>query len=68
MQQSFNATVSSKQWHTARLIVRKDAVTIFLDGRKVGTARHAKWLAGKVGLGTKADSVTRFRNLSIKAL
>ena len=66
--QSFNATVSSKQWHTSRLIVRKDAVTIFLDGRKVGTASDAKWLVGKVGLGTKADSVTRFRNLSSKAL
>jgi hypothetical protein len=66
--QSFDAAVSSKQWHTGRLIVRKDAVTIFLDGRKVGTASDANWLVGRVGLGTKSDSVTRFRNLRIKAL
>jgi hypothetical protein len=65
--QSFDATIGSKQWHTMRLSARKDAVTIFLDGRKVGTASDAKWRVGKVGLGTKADSVTRFRRLSIKA-
>jgi hypothetical protein len=64
--QRFDAKISSKQWHTVRLVARKDAVTIFLDGRKIGTARDAKWRIGKVGLGTKADSVTRFRKLSIK--
>jgi hypothetical protein len=62
---SFNATVSSKQWHKVRLVARRNAVTIFLDGRKVGTASDAKWRVGKVGLGTKADSITRFRRLSI---
>src|SRR5438067_7623069 len=40
--QSFDATVSSKQWHKIRLVARKDAVTIFLDGRKVGSASDAK--------------------------
>jgi len=62
---SFNATVSSKQWHKVKLVARRNAVSIFLDGRKVGSASDAKWRVGKVGLGTKADSITRFRKLSI---
>ena len=65
---SFNAPVRNGQWHRVRLAVRKAVVTIFLDGREVGTASDAKWLTGKVGLGTKADSVTRFRKVSIKAV
>lgn len=48
-----------------RLVARKDAVSNFLDGREVGTARDAKWRNGGVGLRTKADSVTRFRRLSV---
>jgi hypothetical protein len=66
--QSFNAPVSNGQWHSVMLAVRKAAVTIFLDGHEVGTARDATRLTGKVGLGTKADSVTRFRKVSIKAV
>src|SRR5215210_5132179 len=62
---SFNASISSREWHKVRLVARRNAVTIFLDGRKVGTASDAKWRIGKVGLGTKADSITRFRKLSI---
>jgi Thrombospondin C-terminal region len=62
---SFNASISSKQWHKVELVARRTAVTIFLDGRKVGTGNDAKWRIGKVGLGTKADSITRFRKLSI---
>jgi Thrombospondin C-terminal region len=64
---SFNASVSSKQWHKVRLVARRNAVTIFLDGRKVGTVSDARWRIGKVGLGTKADSVTRFRKLTVTA-
>ena len=64
--QSFDARISSKQWHRAKLVVRKNAVTIFLDGRKIGTASDTAWRIGKVGLGTKADSVTRFRRLSVE--
>ncbi len=64
---SFNASISSREWHKVRLVARRNAVTIFLDGRKVGTASDAKWRIGKVGLGTKADSITRFRKLSITA-
>jgi len=64
---SFTASISSRQWHKVRLVARRNAVTIFLDGRKVGTASDARWRIGKVGLGTKADSITRFRRLSITA-
>jgi hypothetical protein len=64
---SFNASISSKQWHKVKLVARRSAVTIFLDGRKVGTGIDAKWRTGKVGLGTKADSVTRFRRLTVTA-
>jgi len=65
--EAFDVRVSSRQWHTARLTVRGDAVAIFLDGRKIGTASDPKWRAGKVGIGTKADSVTRFRKLTVEA-
>jgi hypothetical protein len=65
---SFDATISSKQWHKMKLVARRDSVTIFLDGRKIGTASDTKWHVGKVGLGTKSDSITRFRNISITAL
>jgi len=63
---SFGATISSKQWHRIKLVARKNAVTIFLDGRKVGTVSDTRWRIGKVGLGTKADSITRFRSLGVK--
>jgi len=63
---SFDATISSKQWHRIKLVARKNAVTIFLDGHKIGTASDTRWRIGKVGLGTKADSITRFRRLSVK--
>ena len=66
--QGFNATVSNRQWHKVKLVVRKDVVTIFLDGRRIGTASDPAWRVGGVGVGTKSDSVTRFRNLSIKAV
>ena len=46
-------------------VFNSPTVTIFLDGRRVGSASDAKWRIGKVGLGTKADSVTRFRKLTI---
>src|SRR5215218_1370991 len=44
--QSFDARISSKQWHTAKLVARKNAVTIFLDGRRLGTASDPKWRIG----------------------
>lgn len=63
--QAFDARVTSKQWHAIRLVVRNNSVGIFLDGRRIGTASDSKWQTGKVGLGTKADSITRFRKLTV---
>jgi hypothetical protein len=63
---AFDAQVSSKQWHAIRLVVGGNTVAIFLDGRRIGTAADSKWRVGKVGLNTKADSVTRFRKLTVE--
>jgi hypothetical protein len=63
---SFDATVRSRHWERIRLVAHSDAITIFLNGRKIGQASDAKWRVGKAGLGTKADSVTRFRKIRIR--
>src|SRR5438067_9002286 len=44
--QSFEARITSKQWHRVRLVARNDTVSIFLDGRNIGTGRDGKWRAG----------------------
>lgn len=62
---SYDAAIKSRHWEKMRLVARKDAITIFLNGKSIGTVKDSKWTTGKVGLGTKADSITRFRSIRI---
>jgi hypothetical protein len=64
-----NTKVSSNEWHTLGLRAEDDQFTISFDGRQLFTARDNTVTGpGKVGLWTKADSVTHFDMLSIAPL
>jgi len=59
--------VASGQWHTLTLKAEGDRFTVSFDGKQVLTATDRTFAgAGRIGLWTKADSVTRFDRLEIK--
>lgn len=56
-----NTKVASGQWHTLRVDFAGNKFTVTFDGRKVIEATDDRFSeAGKVGVWTKADSVTLF--------
>lgn len=60
--------VPKDKWHTLGLSVVGNKLTVTLNGQEIITKEDDTFAAaGKVGLWTKADSVTRFDNLSIEA-
>jgi hypothetical protein len=61
--------VTSKAWHELRVDAREDHFEVYWDGKKVIDG-HDKTFpdAGKVGVWTKADSVTYFDDLSATSL
>jgi len=64
---SFPAPVQRGAWQTLTVQATGAEVTMFLDGQEVGKASDDGWQTGRVGLGTKADSITRFRAISAVA-
>ena len=60
---NFPATVKLGTWQTLQVSVTGARVKVSLDNQVVGEADDEGWLTGRVGLGTKADSVARFRNI-----
>jgi hypothetical protein len=56
------------QWHTARLVAVGDRMQAWLDGTLYLDHRDARFKAGKVGLWTKADSITAFDDLVIRGV
>jgi hypothetical protein len=61
--------VSSGAWHTLRLRAVGDRFTVSFDGAELFSATDRSFSgAGKVALGTKADSVTWFDSLTIQVL
>ena len=61
-----NMPVSAGAWHTLKLVVQGTRFQVFYDEKLVFEAKDDTFQdAGKVGLWTKADSVTYFDNLSI---
>ena len=63
-----NAKVPAKQWQTLRLEVKGTHFRVFLNDTRLFEADDATFNeAGKVGLWTKADSVTYFDDLAVKA-
>jgi hypothetical protein len=60
--------VAPGRWHDYRVTVQGDHVQVFFDGAVVLDARDATFPdAGRVGLWTKADSVTWFDDLTVEA-
>jgi hypothetical protein len=64
-----NLKVAGGEWHSLALRTEGDRFTVSYDGRALFTARDATFAGtGKVALWTKADSVTRFEQISITVL
>lgn len=63
------APVRSGAWQQLRVDVKGDLFQVFLDGTHLFDVRDATFAGpGKVGLWTKADSVTAFDDLEVEAL
>jgi hypothetical protein len=60
-----NLKVTSGEWHTLRAEFKGSAFKVFFDGKPLFDAEDATFKeAGKVGVWTKADSVTLFDDFS----
>ena len=57
--------VTSGQWHNLRVVARGDQIVGYFDGQKLIDVHDATYTKGKVGLWTKADSVTAFDDLTV---
>ena len=63
-----NTKVPSGQWHTLRVDFKDDYFVVTFDGKKAFTWKDDTFKdAGKVGLWTKADSVTLFDDFNYGA-
>jgi hypothetical protein len=56
------------QWHTVRLVAVGDRMQAWLDGRLHLDHRDSRLRSGRVGLWTKADSVTAFDGLTVRGV
>jgi len=54
------------QWHTLRLVAVGDHIQAWLDGTLYLDHRDSRFKSGRVGLWTKADSITAFDDLTIR--
>ena len=54
------------QWHTVRVTAAGDRVQGWLDGALLLDQRDQRFRAGRIGLWTKADSVTAFDELVVR--
>ena len=63
-----NVKVSASEWHTLKLAVKGNHLTVFFDDVRLLEADDDTFTQpGKVGLWTKADSVTYFDDLTIES-
>ena len=56
------------RWHTLRVVALGDRLQGWLDGAALLDHRDARFKAGRVGLWTKADSITAFDDLVIRGI
>ena len=61
-----SAKVLAGQWQELRVEATGERLRGFLDGKLVVDAADGTYKAGRVGLWTKADSITCFDDLSVK--
>ena len=63
-----NLPVAANQWHTLRVNFKGNRFTVLFNGKELFAAEDSTFKeAGKVGLWTKADSVTLFDDFSYGA-
>ncbi len=55
------------QWHTLRVVAVADLIHAYLDDQLLLDHRDRRFIAGQIGLWTKADSITAFSDLEIKS-
>ena len=56
------------QWHTVRLLAIGDRMQAWLDDTRYLDHRDTRFKVGRVGLWTKADSITAFDDLTIRGV
>jgi hypothetical protein len=56
------------QWHTLRVVAAGDRMQGWLNGALLLNHRDARFRSGRVGVWTKADSVTAFDDLTIRGV
>jgi Domain of Unknown Function (DUF1080) len=56
------------QWHTVRVLAVGDRIEAWLDGTRYLEHRDTRFKIGRVGLWTKADSITAFDDLTIRGM
>ena len=56
------------QWHAVRLVAVGNHIQAWLDGKLLLDHRDARFKSGRVGLWTKADSITAFADLTVRGV
>ena len=56
------------EWHTVRIVVVGNHIQAWLDGKQYLDHHDSRFTAGRVGLWTKADSITAFDDLMIRGV
>ena len=56
------------QWHTVRIVAVGDHLQAWLNGKRYLDHRDSRFASGRVGLWTKADSITAFDDLTIRGV
>jgi 3-keto-disaccharide hydrolase len=56
------------EWHMVRVVAVGDHIQAWLDGTRYLDHRDARFKSGRVGLWTKADSITAFDDLTIRGV
>ena len=64
---SLDIKAPAGKWHTIRVSMRGDKIVCSVNGKKLDARDGSIDMPGKIGLWTKADAVTSFDELSVKA-
>jgi hypothetical protein len=56
------------EWHTLRVTANKDNLRGSLNGQELINHRDSRFPAGRIGLWTKADSITAFDGLTVNSI
>jgi 3-keto-disaccharide hydrolase len=56
------------QWHAVRLVAVGDHIQAWLDSKLLLDHRDTRFKSGRVGLWTKADSITAFDSLTVRGV